>query len=94
MLEASPDLYDIVFMDMQMPKMDGLEASRRIRSSPLLSGRALPIVAMTANVFQSDIDECITAGMCSHLGKPLNMADVIRSLRKYLLTQGYDVRQD
>jgi len=84
MLEAAPGLYDIVFMDMQMPKMDGLEATRRIRSSPLLSGVELPIIAMTANVFQSDIDECLAAGMSCHIGKPLDIAEVIKSLRKHL----------
>jgi len=83
-LEASPDLYDIVFMDMEMPKMDGLEATRRIRSSPVITNKNLPIIAMTANVFQSDIDGCIAAGMNSHLGKPLDIAEVIKSLRKYL----------
>jgi len=84
-LESSPELYDVVFMDMEMPKMDGLEATRRIRSSPLLQERKIPIIAMTANVFQSDIDSCIAAGMNNHLGKPLDIAEVIKNLRKHLL---------
>jgi len=84
-MEASPDLYDIIFMDMQMPKMDGLEATRCIRSSPLITNKDFPIIAMTANVFQSDIDGCIEAGMNGHLGKPLDIAEVIRTLRLYLL---------
>ena len=83
-LEAAPDKYDIVFMDMQMPKMDGLEATRRIRSSELIPNKDLPIIAMTANVFQSDIDNCLEAGMNCHLGKPLDIAEVIRTLRRYL----------
>jgi len=84
MLEAAPDLYDVIFMDMQMPKMDGLEATRRIRALPALAGKKLPIIAMTANVFQSDIDACLAAGMDHHLGKPLDIAEVIKSLRGFL----------
>ena len=83
-LEASPNLYDIVFMDMEMPKMDGLEATRRIRSSSILQDKNIPIIAMTANVFQSDIDGCIAAGMNNHIGKPLDITEVIGNLRKYL----------
>ena len=84
MVKANPDLYDIVFMDVQMPKMDGHEATRRIRALPELKDKTLPIVAMTANVFKSDIDECIEAGMDDHLGKPLDIARVLEVLRKYL----------
>jgi len=84
MVEAAPDLYDVIFMDMQMPKMDGLEATRRIRELPALEGRKLPIIAMTANVFQSDIDDCFAAGMDHHIGKPLDISEVIKSLRDYI----------
>jgi len=84
-LTASPDIYDVIFMDMEMPKMDGLEATRQIRGSILFNGRNVPIIAMTANVFQSDIERCIAAGMNSHIGKPIDIAEVIINLRKYLL---------
>ena len=84
MLESSPGLYDIVFMDMEMPKMDGLTATRKIRSSPVLHNREIPIIAMTANVFQSDIDNCIAAGMNCHMGKPLDMLEIIGNLRNFL----------
>ena len=84
MVDAAPEKYDLVFMDMQMPEMDGLEASRRIRALPLERSRYLPIIAMTANVFKSDIEECLAAGMDGHLGKPLNLADVMACLHKYL----------
>ena len=84
MVTAAPDKYDLVFMDMQMPEMDGLEASRRIRALPLTRSRHLPIIAMTANVFKSDIEECLAAGMDGHLGKPLNLAEVLACLHKYL----------
>jgi CheY-like chemotaxis protein len=71
-------------MDVQMPKMDGLEATRRVRAMPVKRERKLPIIAMTANVFQSDIDECLEAGMDCHLGKPLDMMEVTEKLREFL----------
>ena len=82
MVLSAPDKYDLVFMDMQMPEMDGLEATRRIRAA-LRRDRALPIIAMTANVFKSDIEECLAAGMNGHMGKPLSLFEVLACLRKY-----------
>ncbi|MCL2444041.1 MAG: ATP-binding protein, partial [Treponema sp.] len=88
MIEAAPDKYDIVFMDVQMPVMNGHEASRRIRAFEKQLDRNLqkqvPIIALTANVFKSDIEECLAAGMDDHLGKPLDIERVIEILRKYL----------
>ena len=84
MVEAAPDKYDMVFMDMQMPKMDGLEATRRIRALPALKGARLPIIAMTANVFRDDIEKCLEAGMDDHIGKPLDMDRMMEILHKYL----------
>ena len=85
MLTSSPCKYDIVLMDVQMPKMDGLEATRNIRLLPALKYRNLPVIALTANVFKDDIEACIVAGMNEHLGKPLDIESVFRVLRKYLL---------
>jgi CheY-like chemotaxis protein len=84
MIAAAPDKYDLILMDVQMPKMDGLEATRRIRE--LLSERPkqVPIIAMTAHVFKSDIEECLAAGMNDHIGKPLDIDDVFKKLNKYL----------
>ena len=84
MISFSPNKYDIVLMDLQMPVMGGLEATRRIRALPSKRKVRLPIVAMTANVFREDIDACLEAGMDSHLGKPLDIDRVIETLRKYL----------
>jgi PAS domain S-box-containing protein len=84
MIEAAPAQYDIVFMDVQMPQMDGLEATRRIRALPALRGISLPIVAMTANVFKDDIDNCHAAGMDDHIGKPIDVYTMFTKLRKHL----------
>ncbi|MDR1248044.1 MAG: response regulator [Treponema sp.] len=90
----NPDAYDMIFMDVQMPEMDGYEATRRIRAfensgegaegSPSRRARHIPIVAMTANVFQQDIEQCLAAGMNDHVGKPLDLNEVLAKLRKYL----------
>jgi CheY-like chemotaxis protein len=67
--------YDAVIMDVQMPDVDGLEATRRIRA---VAGFAqLPIMAMTANASNADRDACLSAGMDSHIGKPFNIDDVV-----------------
>ena len=64
-----------------MPVMDGLEATRQIRA--LESGQ-MPIIAMTANVFQEDIEKCYAAGMNDYIGKPLDLSNVFEKLRDYL----------
>ena len=87
-ITAAPGLYDLVFMDMQMPEMDGLEAARRIRAAETELNRyprnRLPIIAMTANVFKEDIENCLAAGMDDHIGKPLDIATLFAKLRKFL----------
>jgi len=84
MIEAAPDKYDIIFMDVQMPVMNGYEATRQIRSLPERQRGRLPIIALTANVFKSDIEDCLAAGMDDHLGKPLDIDKVMEKLRIYL----------
>ena len=84
LIEASPEKYDAVFMDMQMPVMDGLEATRHIRALPAPRCKEIPIIAMTANVFKDDIEHCLAAGMNSHVGKPINIDEVFEKLRKFL----------
>jgi signal transduction histidine kinase/DNA-binding response OmpR family regulator/ABC-type amino acid transport substrate-binding protein len=85
MFTEAPDIYDIIFMDVQMPEMDGYEAAGRIRALGTPKALRIPIVAMTANVFREDIEKCFAAGMNDHLGKPLNLKDVLSKLRLYLL---------
>ncbi|MFP3040359.1 response regulator [Treponema primitia] len=81
---GDPAKYDIIFMDVQMPEMDGYEATRRIRASGLPNADSIPIVAMTANVFREDIDRCLAAGMNDHVGKPLDFEEVLAKLRLHL----------
>jgi len=84
MFAAAPEKYDMIFMDIQMPEMDGYEATRRIRALDTPIAKKVPIVAMTANVFREDIEKCLEAGMNSHLGKPLDFHEVVEKLDKYL----------
>ncbi|MCL2741120.1 MAG: response regulator [Oscillospiraceae bacterium] len=84
MFEANPGRYGMVFMDIQMPEMDGYEATRRIRSLDDERAEDVPIIAMTANVFREDVENCIKAGMNDHIGKPLDFDEVIRVMQKYL----------
>jgi CheY-like chemotaxis protein len=84
MFGEKADSYDLIFMDMQMPGMDGLESTRRIRSLDNPKAKTIPIIAMTANVFKEDIEKCVAAGMDDHVGKPLDLPTVLEKLRKYL----------
>jgi len=84
MFIENPGRYDLVFMDVQMPKMDGYEATRRIRSFDLPNAKTIPIIALTANVFKEDIEGCLAAGMNDHLGKPIDAEELITKLTRYL----------
>ncbi len=90
MFRESPDKYDLICMDVQMPIMDGYEATQIIRALDLPKAKTVPIVAMTANVFREDIDECLKAGMNAHLGKPLNFDEVLMRFRMYLGIQSHE----
>ena len=77
---AAPRLYEMIFMDIQMPIMDGFEATRRIRAL----GAEVPIVAMTANVFREDVEKCLNAGMNDHIGKPIDYDELMSTIKKHL----------
>ncbi|WP_411338099.1 ATP-binding protein [Ruminococcus gauvreauii] len=83
-LSKEAGYYDAVFMDIQMPVMDGYEATRRIRASEHKQAKDIPIIAMSANVFAEDKRASQTAGMNAHLGKPMMMDEVCQVLRKLL----------
>jgi len=84
MFEQAPGIYDMIFMDVQMPEMDGYEATRRIRALPAPQAKTIPIIAMTANVFREDMEKSLAAGMNAHIGKPLDLEEVLQILREYL----------
>jgi len=77
----APDKYDLIFMDVQMPEMDGYEATRRVRAMDIPQAKTIPIIAMTANVFREDVERCIDAGMNDHVGKPIDFEEVMNKLR-------------
>jgi signal transduction histidine kinase/DNA-binding response OmpR family regulator len=103
----NPERYALVLMDVQMPEMDGYEATRRIRAlekarreereapefpqgmefpkeTPQEHPQDVPIIAMTANVFREDIEKCLAEGMTAHVGKPINLEEMLSVLRTYL----------
>ena len=84
MFVENPEKYDMIIMDMQMPEIDGLQATRLIRESGVARAAEIPIIAMTANVFKEDIEKCIAAGMNGHLGKPIIIGDIMRALSRYI----------
>ncbi|MBS0363997.1 MAG: response regulator [Proteobacteria bacterium] len=75
--------YDVILMDMQMPVMDGLAATRRIRALADPDAARTPIVAMTANVLPEQVARCLEAGMDDHLGKPINMTQMLQALERW-----------
>jgi len=80
----SPLKYDLILMDIQMPDMDGYEATRRIRALDIPAAKKIPILAITANVYSEDITKCLEAGMNDHIGKPLDFDVFMEKLRTYL----------
>jgi len=81
---ASAGKYSMIFMDIQMPKMDGYEATRRIRALDLPDAKSIPIIAMTADVFREDVEKCFEVGMNSHIGKPVNINEIYRQLNLFI----------
>jgi len=81
---AAPDKFDLIFMDIHMPGLDGYESTKLIRAFDHPRAKTVPIIAMTANVFKEDIDKCLAVGMNEHIGKPLNFYEVTAVLKKYL----------
>jgi CheY-like chemotaxis protein len=84
MFIADPARYELILMDIQMPIMDGYEATRRIRGTGLKGAGEIPIIALTANMFKEDIERSKEAGMNDHLGKPLNISELHTVFKKWL----------
>jgi len=84
MFKKDPDRYSIIFMDVQMPVMDGYESTRLIRSLDIPRAKEIPIIAMTANVFREDIEKSTAAGMDGHIGKPIDIEKLFDVLKTHL----------
>ena len=78
--QAAPDEFDAILMDMQMPVMNGLEATAAIRKLDSETAKHLPIIALTANAYHEDIQKCLAAGMNAHLSKPINIDRAVRTI--------------
>lgn len=76
--------FDLILMDMQMPRWDGLEATRRIRALDRADAKDVPIIAVTANAYLEDEQKCLQAGMNDHVAKPLDMQEFYQKVKKYL----------
>ena len=84
MAECEDGYYDMVFMDIQMPNMNGYDAARAIRAMDRNYCRQVPIIAMTANAFAEDVHAAKTAGMNEHIAKPLDLNTLARTLNKWM----------
>ena len=84
MNEVEDDRYDLIFMDIQMPKMDGYMATREIRTLKNNKKANIPIVAMTANAFEEDKEKSFKAGMNAHITKPIDIETIFAALDQVL----------
>ena len=84
MRHAAAGTYDLVLMDVQMPKMDGYEATREIRKLSDPEKASIPIIAMTANAFAEDRQKAFEAGMDGYLAKPIDISKMLETLKGFL----------
>ena len=82
MEQAAEGSYDLIFMDIQMPEMNGLDATRNIRAIDDPWASSIPIIAMTADAFSENVTECLNAGMNGHIAKPIDIKLVIKEIRR------------
>ncbi len=86
-LNSSPGYYRLILMDVHMPEMNGLEATKAIRDSGRPDAATVPVIAMTADVFKEDIRRCREAGMDAHIGKPVELDKLFSTLQRFLNKQ-------
>jgi len=88
MYTANPEDFDLIFMDVQMPEMDGLEATRKIRNpQSKIPNRDIPIVAMTAHAMKGDREMCLEAGMDDYITKPIKREIVFEILERWVFNK-------
>ena len=80
----NPAKYSMILMDVQMPVLDGYKATEMIRSSDCLNAKTIPIIAMTANVYKEDVENAKKSGMNDHIGKPIDIEQIVKVLSKFL----------
>lgn len=85
--ESKPGTFDVIMMDIMMPVMNGLEATKAIRELPREDAKTIPIIAMTANAFNEDVEKSKQAGMNAHLTKPLRANEIIGVVSEYINTK-------
>ena len=81
---SAPGEFDAILMDVQMPEMNGYDATRKIRLLEREDARTIPIIAMTANAFAEDVKDALTAGMDAHISKPINMELLKKTLNELI----------
>ena len=82
MKQAKKGSYELIFMDIQMPEMNGLDATKAIRGLDDAWASSIPIIAMTADAFSENVTECLNAGMNGHIAKPIDIKLVIKEIRR------------
>jgi CheY-like chemotaxis protein/archaellum component FlaF (FlaF/FlaG flagellin family) len=100
MFTKDHEKYKLILSDIHMPEMDGYETSRKIReleeqwinTGKYRKRKQIPIIAMTANVFKEDIEKCLSAGMNDHLGKPVDLNELIKILQRYLSSTSLNIK--
>ncbi len=81
---SNPESYDLILMDMLMPVMDGVDATKEIRRHDHLRQKPIPIIALTANAFKEDVDVCLSAGMQAHISKPIDYDKLVNAIGSFL----------
>ncbi len=82
--ESEEGAFDIILMDIRMPNMDGLQATRAIRALNRRDAKTVPIIAMSANAYDEDIQKSLDAGMNTHLAKPIEPQKMYETIEKYI----------
>lgn len=83
-VQQEPGTYQLILMDLQMPVMDGFTATRKIRACGRADGKEIPIVALTANAYPSDVNQSLAAGMNAHAAKPIDPDALYALMQKYM----------
>ena len=92
MFRANPKKYSLILMDINMPEVGGYEATRQIREMDVDWAQEVPILAMTANIFKEDIENCLASGMNDHTGKPIDSSAMLAMMNKYLSPVGVELK--